>query len=264
MDRCAVIATYHKSGTAWMSSTFQKIGRELGIPVLNVDSDVVPAAEELTLPSILLSPHSNPNKHPWVLQNPEHRILHLIRDPRDMIISGMHYHRIASETWLFRPRTEFDGMNYQEKINSLETDRLRYIFEMLHTASSSIRSMSRWDYEQPHCFECKYEDLVRDTDMVLFERAARHLGFADADMQTCLDVFWRKSIFGGKKKRKNKGKVHIRSGDPRQWPGVFDREMGAMFVKRFGNVLIKLGYESDNGWVDRLPACVPPSEVAAA
>lgn len=264
MDRCAVVATYHKGGTAWMGSTFQRIGKKLDIPVLNVDVDAVPKPEGVKPPFIFLSPHSSLTRHPWLMRNPEHRIFHLVRDPRDIVISGMHYHRVATEEWLLRPHAEYGGISYREKLNSLKTDRDRYLFEMSHAAARSIRNMELWDYHQPHVFECKYEDLICDTDMVLFERAARHLGFSDADMQTCLSVFWKKSLFGGKKKAKGKGKMHIRSGDPRQWPGVFDREMGAMFGKRFGDVLIRLGYESGNGWVDGLPAFVPASQAAAA
>jgi hypothetical protein len=45
------------------------------------------------------------------------RGLRMIRDPRDMVISSMHYHRRSSEPWPHRPRGE--GMTYQEKSRAL-------------------------------------------------------------------------------------------------------------------------------------------------
>ena len=38
--------------------------------------------------------------YPEILDRDDVRIMHLIRDPRDVLISAMHYHRKSTEAWL--------------------------------------------------------------------------------------------------------------------------------------------------------------------
>ena len=54
------------------------------------------------------------------------RFLHIIRDPRDVLLSGMRYHRIAplgNEKFLREKRDEWGGKNYQDHLNALPDDR---------------------------------------------------------------------------------------------------------------------------------------------
>ena len=66
------------------------------------------------------------------------------------------------------------------------------------------------------------------------------------------------------KKKKRKGRtLHIRSGDPQQWPCAFNRELGKAFLAAFGDALVRLGYEQDDHWVDRLSEQKPDQRAAA-
>lgn len=251
MNRCAVIATHHKTGTKWMNSTFTAICRALDIPFVNADRDGIPRRDEAKPPYVLFSPHAKFGKSRWLLENPEHRVFHVIRDPRDVIISAMHYHRVSKEHWLHVAREEFGGRTYQQQLNSLPDDRQRYLFEMNRSAKTVIKAMRRWNYGRPTSIECKYEDLIVDTEMSLFTDVVRHLGFSDDELERCREQFWRMSIFGDKAARK--GKVtHIRSGDAKQWQLVFDRGLALDFIENFGTVLVRLGYETDHSWIDTL------------
>jgi hypothetical protein len=49
------------------------------------------------------------------------------------------------------------------------------------------------------------------------------------------------------------GHDHIRNGRPEQWRTAYRRWHGEQFVEVLGDCLIRLGYERDNSWVDRLP-----------
>ena len=252
MERCAVVATHHKTGTVWMNTTFRAICEALGIPFALIDLNTAVDPESCVAPMVFADSHSSFRHCRWMLADPRFRIFHLIRDPRDVIISGMHYHRTSKERWLFVPRAEFGGMDYQTKLNSLATDSERYLFEMANCGQKTLRRMLGWNYRRANGFECKYEDLVQDVDMSLFTRIATHLGFCEDELEVCRDVFWRNAMFGGKARRK--GRIHhIRSGEKGQWRTVFDRCLGEEFINRFGDALVKLGYEEDNSWVGCLP-----------
>jgi len=252
MNRCAIVATHHKTGTGWMAQTFTAICKDLDIPLAEVKSEKANRPNDLTPPLVLLAPGSDFSGKEWLLENPEYRILHLIRDPRDVIISGMHYHRVATESQLHIPREKFGGLTYQQKLNSLETDKERYLFEMDNIAKYTASMMHNWNYGKAQVFECKYEDLIADTEMSLFTKIAEHLGFAEEELEQCREKFWRFSIFGGKNKLVGKT-TKVRSGNARQWPTVFDRELGEAFLAQFGDVLSGLGYEKDNSWLEQLP-----------
>jgi len=263
MNRIAVIATHHKSGTVWMNHTFRMIGEKLGIrlvPTLVFTS--LPEAERQP-PLILSASGGREGLEPGLFDREDVRIFHLIRDPRDVLISGMHYHLRADEKWLLRPDPEFGGRTYRETLNALASKRERYDFEMRNGLSKNVAKVTAWDYGRANSLECRYEDLIRDTDQKLFSRIAAHLGFTKEEIPVCRRTFWRHAIFGGGAERRAEGKLkHVRSGEPEQWRDVFDRKMANAFLAQFGDALIRLGYEKDNAWIDTLPEHRPELDAA--
>lgn len=257
MNGFAVVVTHHKTGTIWMQTTFRQIAAKLGIRFVRVHSDDIVPAAELVPPMIFFERSGKFEEYPELSGDPRVKILHVIRDPRDIVISGMHYHRKAREGWLHEPSDRFGGQTYQAQINGLATDRARYVFEMDNRAATAIRTMLRW-YDSAHgnCLECKYEDLIQDVDMVLFTRVAQHLGFSEDEARACRNAFWNNSLFGGMKERKDADE-HIRSGEAGQWIDVFDKRLAREFARRFNRALVALGYETDKSWIDRLPRASP-------
>jgi Sulfotransferase domain len=250
MIEYALVATHHKTGCAWMNSTFREISRRLKLRFVKVARAKQLQQQDFARRSIFFFPHASIKEEQWLQRNVSYRIFHLIRDPRDVVISGMHYHRESAEKWLHITREKFDGVSYQVKLNSLHGNHARYLFEMEN--NRAITRIKNWNYNRPHCLEVKYEDLIRDFDMTLFTKIVTHLGFSDDELNSCREAFWKHSIFGGKADRVG-AKLHVRSGEPRQWESVFDRPLGEAFIRRFGDILIKLGYEADDSWLERLP-----------
>lgn len=254
MNRIAVVATHHKAGTVWMNHTFRMIGEALGIRVVHTAAPPPLESAERTAPLIFCAAHADAGGYPGLFDDAEVRVLHLIRDPRDILISSMHYHCRADEKWLLRANPELGGRSYREALTALPTERERYAFEMAHSTATNLAELLDWNYGRANSFECRYEDLIRDTERRLFSRIAAHLGFSKEELPVCRRIFWRHAIFGGKAERKRQGKIaHVRSGEPEQWRSVFDRSLGEAFLAQFDDALVRLGYETDASWLDRLP-----------
>lgn len=169
------------------------------------------------------------------------RMLHVIRDPRDIAISSMHYHQKSDEKWLHRPDERFGGKTYQQTLNSLPDDKARMIFEMDHSSGETIRGMCAWPYGRADCFETKYETLLTKGE-VEFEKAACHLGLTGAEVDVAVSEFLENSLFGGARDKIGKH-VHTRSGATEQWRDVFDDDLTRAFLHRFPTALSRLSYE---------------------
>jgi hypothetical protein len=260
MNRCALVATHHKTGTVWMTSTFRDICKKLELRFINSGAHDKFTTDDIEPPVVIVDGHGF-RKFSDLTGNPGHRIFHLIRDPRDVIVSGMRYHCVASESWLHVPKRKFGGLTYQTKLQSLADDRERLLLELENTRA--ITEMLRWKSDPVSTFECRYEDLICDREMNLFTRIAEHLGFAGSEIEVCRDAYWRYYIFGGMPEKKLQKSKHVLSGGARQWPRVFDREIGDRFVERYGGALAQLGYEPDDSWIYGLPARCDESLAAA-
>jgi hypothetical protein len=177
------------------------------------------------------------------------RGLHLIRDPRDVILSGVSYHAHSDESWLHQPQPQFGGRSYQQQLNSLD-EIGRFRMELERSAATSIDEMRTWNYQDDRFFELKYEGLFEDEDDKLARAALTFLSFDERDMVSALGAFHDHSLRG---KLIPADHRHIRSGRPRQWRDQYRRIHGEMFLDQLGDCLLELGYERDHSWVLSLP-----------
>ena len=249
MKHNVVVATHHKTGTVWMSTVFKSIARGLGANYVDFWSHYGRLERALKPPFILLNHDSTFLQHADVLRRQDVRILHLIRDPRDVLISATHYHRTANEPWLHEKTPGNDGAPYQQKLNALATPHEQYLFELENSTGSTIEAMLDWQYDRPTCLEVRYEDLWRDRSMALWPRLVAFLGFEGSEQEVCRTCFWQHSLFGdaGQANRR-----HARSGEVAQWKREFTQELALAFVYRFPDALQLLGYEADGRWIEEL------------
>lgn len=258
MKGCAIVATHHKTGTVWMQSVFRRIAKARKLKFVTVQRSAGYAEAALVLPCVVFNHHSDFKKSGWMLGHPQCRIFHLIRDPRDIVLSAARHHRTAAEAWLHKPMKSFGGKTYQEQINSLPDDHSRFSFEMQNSAKRTIRDIRKWNYNLPNSLECRYEDLIADIEMKKFTEVLLHLGFEQSELDTCREIIRNNSLFG---KVHRDRRAHIHSGQPGQWKDTFNSVLAAEFIAAFGDVLIELGYENDNSWANSLP---PPSNAPKA
>ncbi len=170
------------------------------------------------------------------------RGIHVVRDPRDLLISGARFHLVADEAWLHEPMPEYGGMTYQQKLLSYETMEDRIKFEMDHHMGQVIRDMDGFD-DQGVFQRVQYEDLIVDRDMVLFHQLLVHLGMQGRALIHGLDAFWKSSLFGERSEHDLKAtRNHIFDSRLKQWADVLTPSTLELIESRFEREILGLGY----------------------
>lgn len=117
------------------------------------------------------------------------------------------------------------------------------------TSQEIITEMAAWDYNNPHFLEIKYEDIIHNESEVFYQ-IFKHYQFSEPAIQNCLKIA-EKFSFKNKsrcKKGEINNKSHLRSGRTGEWLEIFTNRHKERFKELFGDVLIKLGYETNNDW----------------
>lgn len=233
-----LVGTHHKTGTVWMKTIFETIAQRHALTFFSGSGHELPEIWD-----IFLEDHS---RFRFGALPRSFRGLHLIRDPRDQAVSACFYHQHAAESWLHAPRPEFRGRTYHQMITSYSDPDDRLLFELEHNAALAIRAMQQWTYGRPEFIELTYEQLMADTDLAIFRRAFLFLGFPPAVVPELLTIAWDHSLFSGRVAPS----PHVRSGRPGEWRHHFKPRHRRRFLELFGDVLVQLGYEHDDGWAD--------------
>lgn len=269
MARLMCIATHHKGGTIWIRRVIKALSAESGIPWIGLWTENEAGRIPHTGHAFLV------NWRGWfpdaLWQSDDAAFLHLIRDPRDILISGASYHHragVAGEEFLHQPRDDLEGRTYQEHIIGLKTQDEKLLFEMENKHAETLGYMRAWPYDDPRTIELRYEDLMQDTETESFGQALADLGLANEWITAGRKFFWEHSLFGGLREALPNDRLqnHIEShGRLRRWQTELPYAVGQRYAERFGDDLIALGYETDNTWVDTLPeAPVGPAAATPA
>ncbi|MCC0175945.1 sulfotransferase domain-containing protein [Waterburya agarophytonicola K14] len=230
---------YHKVGTAWFIRILRSIARYYGLNFQNsIQSDLRRDTD------IFMEYMSRVD----VAKLPDYIGSHMIRDPRDIIISGYFYHLWTKEEWAHIPRKNLKNLTYQQYLHSFNREE-GLLAEMRGTSQETIEEMSRWNYNNPHFIEFKYEDLITNESAV-FAKIFRHYGFNEEAIQNCLGIADKFSFKNQSRRKKGivNQKSHLRSGRTGEWREIFGDRHKQEFKQIFGDVLIKLGYETNNDW----------------
>jgi len=238
-QKLIVHCCYHKVGTAWFIRVLRRIARYYGLNFQRCEQSELKEDSDIFMEYM---------SRVDVKKLPTYIGSHMIRDPRDIVISGYFYHMWTKEEWAHIPRENLDNMTYQEYLQSLNQEE-GLLAEMKGTSKEVIEEMSNWDYSNPNFFEFKYEDIIHHEKEVFYQ-IFKHYEFSEEAIQNCLSMS-EKFSFNNKAKRKVgtiKSNSHLRSGRCGEWRDFFNENHKQQFKELFGDVLIKLGYETNNNW----------------
>lgn len=206
------------------------------------------------------------------------RGFHMVRDPRDILASAYFSHKKthSTEAWpeLIEHRRQLNAVPQDEGL-MLELDFNAEVFA----------EMERWDYDQPDVLELKMETFTTDP-LNQWLAVFQHLGIADEShfgkkrawgylLKTSLNVLHRHygvpsfgafaqvpverllgmvhghrfaTKIGTRTEGQEDTSSHYRKGVSGDWANHFKAEHVAAFKERYGELLVKLGYEDDDDW----------------
>jgi len=188
-----------------------------------------------------------------LLAQRDFRGTHMIRDPRDVIVSGYFYHLWTEEKWAHQSGGDaWGGLSYHDFLNSVDRHQ-GLLAEIERSAGESLADMADWDYGQSEFLELRYEDVIDDESM-WFSRIFEFFSLNEEAVEVGLAAVERSSIRSrpDTKKTGNQGQ-HVRSGKSGQWRGQFGPDHVDRFKALTGDLLVRLGYEADQDW-----SCEPP------
>lgn len=242
-QKTLLVGTYHKTGTVWMQRVFADIAEKLDLRF----TESHPARDEgEAIAGIYLDGHS---RFSSALLASDHAGFRMIRDPRDVVISGAHYHMKSDEAWLQEPLPALGGQTYQQAILAEPDAAARYIFEARQVANATTLDMVR-DCERLSGFTTvRFEDWIADDTMTSFAATMAQMGLSAKECAQAKQAFYNWSLFGSG----DKADAHTRSGKVAQWRSVFTRPVAEAFLEVHGDALIVLGYEENHDWVLSLP-----------
>lgn len=229
---------HHKTGTVWLIRVLQGVADHYGLRFQNLRG-----AHPSPGTNIALQHDSQVD----LATLPDFRGSHMIRDPRDVVVSAYFFHLWTNEAWVHAPSPEYGGLSYQAHLRSLSQED--GLLEEIRHSMPVIDEMTRWNYEDPRFLELRYEDAIAD-EVGLFSALFRHYGFHDAAAETSTAIAHRFGFerVAGRRVGETRERDHLRSGRPGQWRVVFVDTHKSLFQELAGDALIALGYERDDRW----------------
>ncbi len=169
---------------------------------------------------------------------------HVVRDPRDIIISGyfshLNSHPVNSpwgEKYLIKHRKWLENVPMNEGL-----------FEEIKQGYD-LNLMDKWYYNDPDILEIKFEALTQNpykTFNKIFDHIKINIG--KDHLASIIDEFSFKQLSKGRKRGNEDVNSHYRKGISGDWKNHFNQEHIDLFKEKWGDLLIKLGYETDITW----------------
>jgi hypothetical protein len=176
------------------------------------------------------------------------RGFHVIRDPRDILVSMYFSHK---NTHVVSDPRAGEILRNRELLSEIDKQEgLRYLMEHSGYFGRVMREIASWDYARENFYEVKFETLTMQP-LTEFDKIFDFLGLP-VEESVLEDIIERNS-FGAMKKRWNekhpgKKSSHYRKGKSGDWQNHLKGTTREMFKDRYGDLLIRLDYEPDKEW----------------
>lgn len=283
--------SHHKCATGWTGNIMHEVCMHLNlnIRIVNQNKDferygTLSSFVEHEEVDFLVVANANRRETQSL---PLHRGFHVVRDPRDILVSAYFSHRNS------HPTDEWPELRaHRERLRSLsKRDGLRLEMDF---SRPFFEDMLTWDYEQENVLELHMEDLTQNPHLSFIRilqflemldteasssvadtlrhiaRASNRLSYkgsrftpnglplipAPRHRMTTLPVSSLESILQkrsferltGRRKGQENANSHLRKGVPGDWRNHFDTRLTQDFKDQYNDLILTLGYESTPDW----------------
>jgi hypothetical protein len=256
-----LVFTYHKTGTVLFEQIMRAVAARFGLTMavqfgwvekLDPAKDIVLLGHSLVGREFAVRPF---------------RAIRLVRDPRDIWVSGYLYHRRCREEWctntdfdasapITYPRVDYSfehypeswkgnyltwlgGKSYQD--NLLERDREAGLaFELAGYTSRTLDAMRGWTLATPDVLRVQLEDVVRDFDGAL-GAIFKHVGFSDDECAQAVELASPYDV-GRMSDEAVAENRHIHSRTISRWREFLSAAEIDEFERRYADMIVDLGY----------------------
>jgi len=176
------------------------------------------------------------------------RGFHVIRDPRDILVSLYFSHK---KSHIVRDPRAQEILDNREVLNQVsEEEGLAHIMAQSQYWQRVMREIAGWDYERDDFYETRFEHITTAP----FEEFKRIFAFIGLDIpDDVLHEIIDANSFNQMKKR-FKGEQsqpeanHYRKGKVGDWQNHFTAAIKTRFKTQYADLLIRLGYAEDDTW----------------
>ncbi len=247
-----LIVEYPKSGGTWLG---QLISSYFDIPF--------PRNRMPVLRRSVVHGHFLPMDR---IKNAE-KIFFMVRDGRDIMVSMYYHFLVWNEKNKLQPK---DILYYRKKLEFKDYTDIRknlpefmeFVFTDKPSKLTRFRHEGNWvefnngwldfiDDHSENTIITRYESLLEDTEKEL-ARILTVYGIKDPDKNR-IKIVVKKFSFENQAKRKQgieNSKSFLRKGISGDWKDKFSKEAGEVFSHYANDMLIRLGYEKNSGWVN--------------
>ena len=257
--------TYHKTGTVLLEHIMRTVAGRLGLTIAlhyGLVEKIEPAADIVLLPHSLVGPD---------FAGRPFRAIRVVRDPRDIWVSGYLYHRRCREDWctnvdfdpsppILHPRVDFSLQHYPEswkraylaglggksyQRNLLERDQQAGLaFELAGFTGCTLEAMRSWQLATPDLLLVQLEAMTRDFDGA-FAAIFEHLGFGDDEGAQAVELARPHDVARMSDQAVAQNR-HIHSRTISRWREFLSAAQIDEFERRYGDVIVNLGYRLRN------------------
>ncbi|NOZ07571.1 MAG: sulfotransferase domain-containing protein [FCB group bacterium] len=236
--------SHHKCATQYVINILKAVADLNHLPGVKCDwRRKITAAELLLNKFILIQDYSSDIIE---LTRIKGRGFHVIRDPRDILVSMYFSHK---KSHIVRDPKAHEILDNRKILNEIsEEEGLKYLLDHSAYFNRITTEMAGWDYSRENFLELKYEDLISDP-FSRFKAIFSFLGVKIEDPQL-KNILERFSFQRLKKEVKGADKTvsHYRKGRPGDWENHFTPDLKKIFKSNYNDLLLKLAYIEDVDW----------------
>ena len=178
-----------------------------------------------------------------------YRITRFIRDPRDMIVSGYHYHKQARESWCsIKDPTHQDwalvnaavpdgilpGESFSDMLQRVTLEE--GLYAEMQIRKHHFESMMKWPNDDPDILMFKYENIIGNEAEVF----GKILSFYELPHRR--QMLGVRTAVRNSAARMSRSNVHIRNPEPNQWKTTFTDDIAKTFESLYPGLIEYTGY----------------------